>query len=80
MLVFTFKHHPSIYHVIVDRGNDEEDTDKISESNDEDANSSDDIFNDEDRIRVAQRVCLNSMRRTALLKFFPYKTMLEFYL
>ena len=71
MLVFTFKPHPSIYHVNVDRGNDEEDTDKISESNDEDADSSDDIFNDEDRIRVAQRVCLNRQEKNRLVEILP---------
>ena len=71
MLVFTFKPHLSIYHVIVDRGNNEEDTNKISESNDEDAESSGDIFSDEDRIRVAQRVCLNRHDKNRLVEILP---------
>ena len=68
MLLFTFKSHPSIYHIIVDRGNDEVDTDKIFESNDKDVDSSDDIFNDEDRIIVAQRVCLNRHEKNCLVE------------
>ena len=68
MLVFTCKPHPSIYHVIIDRGNDEEDTDKISESDDEDSDSSEDIFNDEDRTRVAQRVCLTMHEKNRLVE------------
>ena len=71
MLVFTFTPHHNIYHVIIDRGNDKEDTDKISESNDEYSNSSKDIFNDEDRIRVAQRVRLNNHEKNHLVQLLP---------
>ena len=71
MLVFTFKPHPSLNHVIVDRGYDKEDADKISENNNEDAYSSDDIFNDEDIIRVAQRVCLNKHEKNCLVELLP---------
>ena len=59
-----------MYHVIIDRGN-EEDTDKISKSNDEDSDNYEDIFNDKDIIRVAQRVCLNRHEKNRLVEILP---------
>ena len=71
MLVFTLTPHPIISHVIIDRGNDEEDSDKISDSTDKDSDCSEDHIDNKDRIIVSQRVCLNKHEKKRLVELLP---------
>ena len=67
MLVFTMTPHPTISVHIGERGNSKDQADDIEI----DSDSSEDQIDDDDRIVVAQRVCLNNHEKNRLVKFLP---------
>ena len=67
MLVFTMTPHPMISVHIGERGNNKDQTDDIEI----DSDSSEDQIDDDDKIVVAQRVCLNNHEKNHLVKLLP---------
>ena len=67
MLVFTMTPHPRISVATGKRGNNKDETDEIYV----DSDSSEDRIDDDDRIIVAQRVCLNNHEKNRLVKLLP---------
>ena len=65
--MFTMTPHPMVSVHIGERGNNKDQTDDIEI----DSDSSEDQIDDDDRIVVAQRVCLNNHEKNRLVKLLP---------